>query len=467
MPEPTETPPRPSLVDRITGLRPEERSRVWRGALVYFILMTAYYALRPARDAFGISGGSRALPWLFTATFVSVLVVTPIYGWAASKFGRTKLIPIVYRLCAVVLVLFFGAMNLGYKLEAGYAFFVWISVFNLFAISLLWSVMSDSFDEPDARRVFGVVAFGGSVGALLGPTIAAATAELLSAPYLLLFAAVLLEVGIVLGRPLWAMPGGNVETPTASSEPLGGSAFEGFAQVLRSRQLQSICLYLLLMTTVSTVAYFEQGHILEAAFDDDERRTTVLAGIDIAVNAITMVCQAVFTGRILKRFGVTAALTILPLVCALGLAGLAAAPVLIVLAAFQILRRTTNYAMSKPAREVLYTAVTRSERYKAKAFVDTVVYRGGDALAGWAFAGLLGLGLGLSGIALASVPVAVLWVASGLWLGRRHSRLDTGATPDQTDETSGPTQPTGPAGEPGRVGNRPTSKSGENSPPRP
>lgn len=408
---------------------------MWRGALVYFVLMTAYYALRPVRDAFGISGGSRALPWLFTATFASVVVATPIYGWAASRYGRARLIPIVYRVCAVVLALFFAAMQLGYKLEAGYAFFVWISVFNLFAISALWSVMSDSFREPDARRVFGLVAFGGSAGALLGPGIAAATAEILTAPYLLLFAAFLLEFGILLGRPLWIGPARHHGGDPSTTGALGGSAFEGFGQVLRSRQLQAICVYLLLMTTVATVAYFEQGHILEAAFADDEQRTQVLAGIDIAVNAITMVGQALFTGRLLRRFGVTVALVVLPLVCLAGLLGLAAAPTLVLLAGFQILRRATNYTMSKPAREVLYTSVSRSERYKAKAFIDTVVYRGGDALAGWGFAGLLALGLGLSGIALASAPVAATWVLAGLWLGRRHER--SAKKPDPTPPSDG------------------------------
>ncbi len=397
-----------------------------RAALVYALVLTANSMLRPLRDALGVAGGMGKLPWLFTATFVGVLVTAPLIGWASARLGRARLIQVVYGVCALILVGLWCGLHSAARLWTSYAFFVWISVFNLIAVSMLWSVLADRMRTSDARRLFGLVAFGGSVGALVGPSIAALVATLLVADHLLLIAAAMLLLAVVAGHRLWrdAPPGAAA---TVEPAPLGGSAWEGFRQVLREPMLAGICLYLLLMSLTSTVVYFEQETLIQRGFADDDSRTAALAGIDIAVNALSLGVQALFTGRLLRRFGLALGLAGVPLLTALGLGVLGLAPALAILAVFQVLRRASHYALAKPAREVLFTALPRSARYKAKNLLDTVVYRGGDALGGWIFAGLTGLGLSLGAIAWLTAPVSLLWTALGWRLSKLGRSSPTGA----------------------------------------
>lgn len=414
-----------ALVDRVFDLQPDEREGVVRAAMVQFFLLTALYSLRPLRDSLGLSGGSGKLPWLFTATFVGVVVLTPFFGTAAARLGRARLVPVVYRVCAGVLALLFVGLEWGPHLWSAYAFFVWISIFNMFAMSLFWSVMADRHHSDRAKRLFGPIFVGASLGAILGPMVAAAVSHWLDPALLLLFAAVMMELALRVGTPLWE--------PDAQSEParpLGGSPIEGLSQVLGSPRLAAICGYLLLMTLASTVIYVQQGQILEVHAPDEGKRTELLAGIDLAVNVLALFGQAVVASRLMRHTGLHVALAVLPVICMLGFVGLGVLPVLAVLAAFQIARRASNYAISKPAREVLFTGVGRSERFKAKSFIDTVVYRGGDAMAAWAYAGVGALGLGLSGIALAMVPVAGVWAFFGHWLGKTHEPASD-ATPTE------------------------------------
>lgn len=405
-------------LERALDVRPEERDLVLRAALVYALVLTANSMLRPLRDALGIAGGTGKLPWLFTATFIGVLVTAPIIGWAAAKLGRARLVQAVYGVCALVLAGLWCGLQSGARLWTSYAFFVWISVFNLVAVSLLWSVLADRMRTADARRLFGLVAFGGSVGALVGPGIAALVATLLVADHLLLIAAAMLLLALVAGRRLWRSAPSEASGP-ADLPALGGSAWEGFRQVLREPMLAGICLYLLLMSLTSTVVYFEQETLIQRGFADDDSRTAVLAGIDIAVNVLSLGVQALLTGRLLRRFGLAVGLAGVPLLTAVGLGVLGIVPALAILVGFQVLRRASHYALAKPAREVLFTVLPRSARYKAKNLIDTVVYRGGDALGGWIFAGLTGLGLSLGAIAWLAAPVSLLWTA----LGWRLSKL--------------------------------------------
>ncbi|MCB9704090.1 MAG: MFS transporter [Myxococcales bacterium] len=399
-----------AALDRLVGLEPDERGFLLRVIVVYGLVLTAYYMLRPLRDALALVGGSGRLPWLFTATFVGMLLAAPLLGWAAARLGRARLIPAVYGVCALVLVGLWIALAVGPREAATAAFFVWISIFNLVAVSLLWSVVVDRLKTAQASRLVGLVAFGGSLGAIVGPALAALVATYLVAEHLLLVAALLLVVTLVVGAPLWAADRGE-------GEPLGGGPLEGFGQLVRSPLLVGISLYLLLMTSTSTVVYFAQATILERSVAGDGERTTVLAAIDLAVNVLALATQGLFTGRLLRRFGLALPLASLPVVSALGLGVLGAAPTLAVVAVLQVLRRALGYAVAKPAREVLFTALPRSARYKAKGLIDTVVYRGGDAAAGWAFAGLGALGLGLGAIAWVCAPLALLWALLGWRLG--------------------------------------------------
>jgi AAA family ATP:ADP antiporter len=431
------------LLRRAADLRPGEGPRVLLAAAWFCCLLTTNYTLRPLRDAMGVAGGVEKLHWLFTATFVAMLVAVPAYGFAVARLGRWRLVPLVHRFFGLNLLLFFALMQgwldgLGFlggsevvRIWTARAFFVWQSVFNLFVISLFWSVMADLFSGADARRLFGLISLGGSVGAIAGPTIGGSLALWLDPGLLPLVSALLLELA------LWAMRAmqkhahvhaESTEHDGRQDSAIGGSALAAFPEILRSPTLLGICAYVVLLTMNSTALYFIQAHIISSHFTDDGTRTAVFAGIDLSVNVLSVLMQGLLTGRLIRRLGLGWSLALLPIGCVIGFVVLAAVPVLATLLGFQIARRVADYAIARPAREVLYTAVERSERYKAKSVIDTVVYRGGDALMGWVFAGLQALGIGLGGIALLSAPLAVIWALVGGWIGRRSEpSASTGA----------------------------------------
>lgn len=420
------------LLRRATNLLPGEGPRVGFAALWFCALMTANYSLRPLRDAMGVAGGVRELHWLFTATFLVMLGVVPLFGYAVARFDRQRLVRVIHRFFAANLLVFFASMQGWFgdapslQLWTARVFFVWTSVFNLLVISLFWSVMSDLFSRADARRLFGLIATGGSIGAIAGPSLGGALALSVSPAVLPLVGALLLELAC------WAMRGacspqqeaseGATQADDRSGDTdsgIEGGILSAIPDLLRSPMLLGVCAYILLMTMSSTILYFVQAQIVAAAFTDDASRTAVFAALDLGVNTLTLIAQSLLTARVIRHLGLTTALASVPLLCILGFATLALAPVLAVLLAVQLLRRTCNYALARPAREVLYTHVDRSQRYRAKNLIDTVVYRGGDALTGWMFAGLTALGLGLASIASIAAGIAGAWVLVAAWLGRR------------------------------------------------
>jgi ATP:ADP antiporter, AAA family len=417
------------LLERIAGIRPgEARAALWSFAY-FFCLLCSYYVLRPVRDEMGVAEGLERLPWFFTATFVTMLAVAPIFGALAARYPRRTLLPVVYGFFIATILGFFVVLRGG--LSPGWApgaFFVWLSVFNLFVVSVFWSFMVDVWSDEQARRLFGFIAAGGSLGAILGPTLTAILVGLVGPVNLLPIAAGLLAAALVCVARLrrWAVA--RVTGPTtpgepANGQPLGGRVWAGVTLVLRSRYLLVLCLFMGLATTLATFAYFQQAHIVRASFDDPARRTAVFALIDLGANALTLGGQLFLTGRLVASMGLGPTLALLPMVTLLGFGALALAPALSMLVAFQVARRAAQYGVSRPAREMLFTVVTREEKYKAKNFIDTAVYRGGDAVSGWAFAGLTALGLGLTGIALVALPLVVVWIATALELGRCQQRL--------------------------------------------
>jgi AAA family ATP:ADP antiporter len=466
-----------AALERAVNVRDEEvRALLWSFAY-FFCLLTGYYILRPLREEMGVASGVENLQWLFTGTFVAMLLAVPAFGAVVARFPRRRFVPLVYRFFIVNLLIFFALLHfdLG-RIHVARAFFIWVSLFNLFVVSVFWSFMADIFRTEQARRLFGFVAAGGSLGALLGPTLTASLAVPLGPVALLLVSAAFLEVAVQCIHRLlratdgWCGPGpratGHMEShppiltlpsngagqyaavlPAAPSlstgegwgggEPaplttaseghgqdaIGGGVLAGITQLARSPYLLGICLYILLFTTTSTFLYFQQAKIVAAAFDDPGERTRLFAVIDLLVALLTLAIQCFATGRLMPWLGVGVTLAFLPLFTMLGFLILSLAPTLAVLVAFQALRRATNYAVSRPAREVLFTVVPREQKYKAKNVIDTVVYRGGDMASGWAYTGLAsGLGLGLPAIALLAVPLAGLWLALGLRLGRAQER---------------------------------------------
>ncbi|MDP2169398.1 MAG: MFS transporter [Rhodocyclaceae bacterium] len=412
-------------------LEPGEGVAVAWAFAYFFLLLASYYILRPLRDEMGIAGGIAKLPWLFTGTFIAMLAAVPLFGFITTRLPRQRFLPLVYGFFIFNLLLFHAAFQVdGWREVMARTFFIWASVFNLFVVSVFWSFMVDLFSSAQGKRLFGLIAAGGTAGAITGPALTALLVVPVGPVNLLLLSALLLAGAVLCIRQLgrWSerkapAPAHELQKPEEQKAPLGGSIFAGLTLIVRSPYLLGIALFMLLFTTLATFLYFEQAHIVARSFDNSAERTRFFALLDLGVNVLTVLTQVLITSRLLTRVGVAGTLALVPLLSAFGFALLALTPVLAALAGFQVLRRAGEYAITRPAREMLYTVVDRETKYKAKNALDTVVYRGGDALAGWLFAGLKSLGLGFAAIAWLAVPLALAWAAVALWLGRRQAKL--------------------------------------------
>ncbi|MGZ5071724.1 MAG: NTP/NDP exchange transporter [Usitatibacter sp.] len=407
-----------TALERVVAVRPAEaRALLWSFAY-FFCLLAGYYVLRPLRDEMGIAGGVKNLQWMFTATFVVMLAAVPLFGAVVAKLPRRRFIPLVYHFFVANIAVFWLLLTLGVeKPLVARVFFVWISVFNLFAVSVFWSFMADLWTSEQGKRLFGFIAAGGSAGALVGPAATVALAGVIGPVNLLVVAGVLLEVAVICAGRLEGE--GRRES---QAEAIGGGWLAGLAMVLRSPYLAGIALWVFLLSLAGTFLYFQQANIVAAASDDPAVRTRIFATIDLAVGILTIAVQFFATGKLIERFGVGRAAAFLPLVFAAGFLVLAWSPMLAVVIAFQAIQRTANFALSNPAREVLFTVLGREEKYKAKNVIDIVVFRGADAVSGWLFALLRGAGFQLSTISLAAVPVAAAWLVLALALGRAQER---------------------------------------------
>ena len=422
---------------RLVAARPHEVRALFWSFAYFFCLLAAYYVLRPLRDEMGIAGGVRNLQWLFTVTFVAMLLAVPVFGAVVARLPRRRFIPLIYHFFAANIAIFWLLLAIGVeKVVVARVFFVWVSVFNLFAVSVFWSFMADLYTVEQGKRLFGFIAAGGSAGALAGPAVAVTLAQPLGPANLLLVAAVLLEAAVLCAHrleqaaPQEAAAAAAARRDAAAAQPLGGGSFAGFALLLRSPYLAGIALWVFLLSLAGTFLYFQQASVVAAASDDPASRTRIFATIDLAVGVVTLVAQALATGRLISRFGVGTAAAFLPFVFAAGFALLAAHPVLAVVIGFQAAQRAANFAISNPAREILFTVLGREEKYKAKYLIDGATFRGADAVNGWLFAALRGAGLDISAISLATVPVAAGWFILSLILGKAQARRATAAAPD-------------------------------------
>ncbi len=401
----------------------------------FFCLLCSYYILRPVRDEMGIQGGVDKLQWLFSATFVGMLAAVPFFGFLSARFPRQRLIPLVYYFFAANLLLFFVLMQNGVdKVILARTFFVWVSVFNLFVISLFWSFMADIFSNAQARRLFGVIAAGGSSGAIAGPLLTALLVGHIGTHHLLL-----LSIGLLLLSTLavarlntWARIHGSGKS---EARPIGGSIWAGIKLTLNSPYLLGMSIYLLFLTLLATLIYFEQMRLVADQLKDSAARTRLFAQIDLAVNVLTLLVEIFLTNRLIGRFGVALLLMVLPLLNVVGFGALVVAPTLVVIVVFQALRRVVEYALARPVREILFTVVSREEKYKAKNFIDTVIYRGGDAVSGWLSSFLKGAGVGLASVATLAIPLALGAALVGWYLGKKQEKLKNTAdlTPAQAN----------------------------------
>ncbi len=385
------------LLQRVVSVEADEVRPMLLSALYFFLVMASYFIIRPLRDEMGIAGGVRNLPWLFTGTLVGMLLAHPIYTAMVSRLPRRRFIPLSYNLfaaCMLVFLVLLSTLSETQTVWVGRVFYIWTSVFNLFVVSIFWSVMADIFKPGQGARIFGFIAVGGTAGAIVGSAVTATLAEQIAPRFLLLVSIAFIEIAVVIALIL--LRSGSSDSspdPTGPENPvddeiIGGGVMAGIAAVFRSPYLLGIVAYMLFYTVTSTFLYFEQAEVVADVFADRAARTVFFARLDLAVNILTIVTQIFLTGRIVRFIGIAMSLAWLPLISVIGFFGLGLAPTLGVIAAFQIIRRASNYAVTRPCREMLYTVLPRETKYKAKNFIDTFVYRAGDQVGAWSYAAM-------------------------------------------------------------------------------
>jgi AAA family ATP:ADP antiporter len=420
------------MLQRLVAVEPRELAAVTWSWMFFFSVLTAYYVIRPIRDDMGVAGGVENLPWLFTGTLTGMVAANPAFGYLATRFPRGRVVSIGYRFFAANLVLFFlwFTVTAGIRnVWAGRVFFVWSAVFNLFVVSIFWSVMTDAFSPAQGKRLFGFIGAGGTIGAITGAGLTSALVSVIGSANLLLVSAALLEVAVFSAHRVFrTAPRDPAAAPARTLEHApGGRAWDGLKRTASEPYLLGIACHVVLYTLLTTFIYFQQATIVDAALTDRVARTRFFANIELAVNVIALTTQMFATGRLVQRFGLTATLAYLPALSLVGFAALGMMPTIAVLLAFQVTRRASEFAVARPAREVLFTVARPADRYQAKNFIDTFVYRAGDQIGAWSYALLLALGLGLSGISAAGMALAVVSIGLAVWLGRRQRTLERGA----------------------------------------
>lgn len=420
---------------------PSERAALLLGFAFHFCVLASYYLVRPLRDSLGLEGGADKLQWLFTATFVVMLLMVPLFGALVSRLPARRFVPFIYRLISVSM-LAFGVLIANHiaPVTVGRVFFVWVSIYNLFIVSIFWSVLVDRFSSEQGQRLFGFIAAGGTLGTFIGPLLAATMAKTLGPVALTLAAAVLLEGAVRCYRALLTrtQPRTRLRSgdPAQEDRKMGGSILAGLTLIFRSRYLLGLASIMLLHTSAATLLYFEQARVVANSYADVGSRTQFFAVVDLIVSALTLIFQLILTAPLIRMIGVGGALVTLPLATVVAFAAMVLAPVPTTVALAQGLRRAVEFAIVRPAREVLWTVVSREEKYKAKNVIETLVYRGGDAASGWLSAGLTALGAGFGLVAVVIVPFAGLWAWLCLWLARRQTQTQT-----QTTDASGHEHP--------------------------
>jgi AAA family ATP:ADP antiporter len=428
------------FLNKIIDVRPSEATALVWAWLYIFSLLSSYYILRPIRDQMGVAGGVNNLQWLFTGTLVGMLLLNLPFSYLVKTFPREKFIAISYRFFIVNILLFAMALYVATPEQTiwiGRIFFIWTSVFNLFVVSIFWQMIVDVFTAEQGKRLFGFIAAGATVGAIAGSAFTVSTVEYMAPGYLMIGSAVMIEIAVFCVRRLSALS----ERPQAAQEnekPIGGTLFAGFRDALASSYLLNVSLFLLLYAITSTFLYFQQANVVSHVFSSRTAQTQFFAYLDLSVNILTLAIQLFLTGRILKRFGVGPTLSMLPAASVLGFGAVALLPSLAPVVAFQLIRRAGNFAIARPTREILFTVLPREDRYKAKSFIDTAIYRLGDQIGAWSFALLSYLTLETTEISIVAAATSAVWLANSWWLGRRQDVLarqqEKAETPSRTGQ---------------------------------
>lgn len=407
------------LLGRIALIEKHEMAAVIAAFLLFFFVLGGYFAVRPVRETVGTILGRDRVAHLYLWTWVGSLVIIPIYGWLVGRLKRSVFLPLIYGFVAVSLA------GIGVALRAnegsiaiGQFFYVFISILSLFLTSVFWAFLLELFDSGQAKRLFGVIAAGGTAGALAGPGITYLAVSNLGNAGVLFVGAAMFIAAIVCQQALLRIWKAR-RTSQDEDRPIGGNPFAGFWLVLRSPYLLAIALFVVLLASATTFLYFEQLRLVKATFANTQDRTKVFAALDWIVQGLTIVCQLFLTGRIASRLGLSVLLAIVPVIMIFGFLSLAVAGTFTVLAIVFVVRRVGEYAFVRPGREILFSRVDNETKYKAKNVIDVPVYRASDAITAQVSTALEGGALGTSAVALIGAVVAGVWAVNGWWLGRR------------------------------------------------
>lgn len=421
----------PNLFNRVFSLERHEYVAVAWSFAYFFCVLSSYYVLRPVRESMGVGSGPNTIPWLFVGTFVVMLIATPIFGWVASRYPRRKFLPWVYLFFICNILIFWAVFSIAKDqgqsdVWLGRIFFVWISVFNLFIVSVFWSFMADIYTREQGRRLFGLITAGGSIGAIIGGAATSLLVVHIGNSNLFPIAAVLLTAAIFCIRRLreWVSNESSIVPPSAlrKGKPLGGSPFAGITHLRGSAYFSAITLSSILASLLGTALYMFTAQLVEQAIADPNVRTQFFSNINIAANTLALIGQLFGVNRVVRRFGIGVSLALMPVVSIAGFAILAINPTLAAIAILTVIRRGLGFGFTKPTSDMLYSVVTPEEKYKTKNFIDTAIYRGGDIIGSWSIKGLMALGMGLSAISWVMVPFTALWAIVALWLGRDYRR---------------------------------------------
>jgi len=451
------------VLRRVVAIEPGEMRSISWSLLYFFSLLASAFVLRPLRDSMGLNGGPDKYPVLFTGTLVAMITVNPLFALLVTKMPRSRFIPIVYRISIGCLLAFWLWLKLSpgsMKLAAAYTFFVWFSVFNLFVVSVYRGFMADIWHLDQAKRLFGFIGVGGTLGALAGSMIASLLAKPLGSTNLIFISIVLLEIAVFSVRRLVAIHQIDAAPPRQDAAPpvLASTSdmWRGLKLIISQSYLRWIATYTFLYGLIGTFLYYQQGKLVDLTIHDHDVRTQYFARIEFAVQLGTVLIQLLLTARLIRWFGITFALISQPAIAVFGWIALSLAmlygpwlgahgftvgqlaPELAVLAGVQILLRISNFATAQPARESLYTVVEREVKYKSKSFIDTFIYRLGDCLGAWGFMGIQALGATLTAIAFLTIPIAGVWVFVGRTLGRKQRELTDGVRPRTRSLTAAP-----------------------------
>jgi AAA family ATP:ADP antiporter len=427
------------LFGKTLGIEQHEYVAVAWSFAYFFCVLSSYYILRPVREAMAVGSGADTIPYLFMGTFAVMLIATPIFGWITSKYRRRTFLPWVYLFFASNTLIFWFVFSQFIDdgvdhVWLGRAFFVWLSVFNLFVVSVFWSFMADIYTRDQGRRLFGVITSGGSIGALIGAAATSALVTKIGFENLFPIAAALLIFPLLC---IWKLRNWvareheeEIEETVESEKPLGGNPFGGITHVFGSNYFLAIVICSIIASLLGTALYMFAAQLVETSIPGANERTEFFSNINFWTNLFALLGQMFFVRHVVARFGIGRSLAVLPLISIAGFILLAFDPVLAVVAFLTIARRALGFSFSKPTTDMLYSVVTPEEIYKTKNFIDTAVYRFGDIVGTWSVTLMMGLsiggvsfvGLSIAGVSLAMLPFAVIWSVIALWLGRDYKR---------------------------------------------